>query len=95
MKNKLRDEITSIKKKNRVFNMLNGYLEDKNYVRVEPDYFEDYEEFSKLNSRVKQESIVKLISPSGRIIVLRPDITTNIIKQVIPYWMDGGEMKLF
>jgi ATP phosphoribosyltransferase regulatory subunit len=95
MKNKLREEIESIKKRNRVFNMLNGYLEAKDYVRVEPDYFEDYEEFSKLNSRVKQESIVKLMSPAGRVIVLRPDITTNIIKQVIPYWIDGGEMKLF
>ncbi len=54
------------------------------YMLYEPEMFEDYESFMKVNQRVKPSSMVKLTDNLGNILVLRPDVTTTIINQLIP-----------
>lgn len=92
---RLNNEFKGIKKRNNVYKKLDLLLEENGYIKVEPDYFEDLEDFTKVNERIKQESMVKVISPSGRISTLRPDITTNIMKQIIPYLNEDSKFKLF
>jgi len=64
-------------------------------MQIEPQFFEDYDSFIQMNKRIKKEATVKLLDLDGRILILRPDITTSIIKHVIPKWEEDRELKLF
>ena len=64
-----------------------------NYVQIKPSIFEDYDNFKAMNSRIPTKSMVKIAG--DRILVLRPDITTSIIKSLIPRWEDDLVLKLF
>lgn len=92
---KLKNELKGIIKRNMIYKQLDSILEENEYIKVEPDYFEDLEEFTKINTRIKQEKMVKVITPSARIASLRPDVTTNIMKQIIPYLKTDSTFKLF
>ena len=63
------------------------------YIQIKPSIFEDYDEFKSINRRIPAQSMVKVVS--NKILVLRPDITTNIIKSLIPRWEDNLVLKLF
>ncbi len=63
------------------------------YIQIKPSIFEDYDNFKAMNSRVSTKSMVKIVS--DKILVLRPDITTSIIKSLIPRWEDDLVLKLF
>ncbi len=65
------------------------------YEPFEPEAFEDYISFAKLNTRVKPASMVKLVDNRGEILVLRPDVTTSIINDVIPRMQNDEALKLF
>lgn len=92
---KLNQELAFIKRRNNIYKKLDDYLESFGYIKVEPDYFEDYQSFISTNERIKQEEMVKLVTPSGRVSILRPDVTTNIMKQVVPNYSRGNEFRLF
>lgn len=64
-----------------------------NYIQIKPSIFEDYDNFTSINKRIPTESMVKVVN--DKILVLRPDITTSIIKSLIPRWEDNLVLKLF
>lgn len=64
-----------------------------NYIQIKPSIFEDYDNFISINKRTPTKSMVKVVS--DKILVLRPDITTSIIKSLIPRWEDELILKLF
>ena len=64
-----------------------------NYVQIKPSIFEDYDNFISINKRTPTKSMVKIVS--DKILVLRPDITTSIIKSLIPRWEEDLVLKLF
>ncbi|WP_018591164.1 ATP phosphoribosyltransferase regulatory subunit [Terrisporobacter glycolicus] len=64
-----------------------------NYIQIKPSIFEDYDNFTSINKRIPTESMVKVVN--DKILVLRPDITTSIIKSLIPKWEDNLVLKLF
>ncbi|MDL0364756.1 ATP phosphoribosyltransferase regulatory subunit, partial [Clostridioides difficile] len=59
----------------------------------EPQLFEEYDEFTTINNKIPEESMVKVVN--GKVMVLRADITTSIIKSLVPRWEDGLKLKLF
>jgi ATP phosphoribosyltransferase regulatory subunit len=61
----------------------------------EPEYLEDYDSFIEMNQRIKKESMIKMIEPNGSISLLRPDITTSLIKHLVPKWEDETKLKLY
>lgn len=67
----------------------------KGFRYYEADAFEPYEAFMKINARVKEASMVKLIDYQGSILTLRPDVTTSLINRVIPHFTNGTALKLF
>jgi ATP phosphoribosyltransferase regulatory subunit len=91
----IQEEMQYVKKRNAFIKELESFVEEKDYTKVDINYFEPYEEFIEQNKRVKKASMVKLIDPEGNINILRPDITTNIIKQVLYKWVDGSQLKLY
>ena len=74
---------------------LQSLISKKGYINFEPSFFEDYESFVLKNKRVKKEKMIKLIDADGRILVLRPDITTSLMRQIMPRFQDDMVLKIF
>lgn len=84
-----------LKKRNQILQKLESIVNEKDYIKVEPDYFEPYERFIQMNKRIKKESMVKVINQDGSLTILRPDVTTNLIKQIIPKWSEKDSLKVY
>jgi ATP phosphoribosyltransferase regulatory subunit len=89
------EELRYYKLKYEMTKKLEDLVIKKGYMQIEPQFFEEYDSFIQMNKRIKKETTVKLLDLDGRILILRPDITTSIIKHVIPKWEEGRELKLF
>ena len=74
---------------------LQSLISKKGYINFEPTFFEDYESFVLKNKRVKKEKMIKLIDADGKILVLRPDITTSLMRQIMPRFQDDMVLKIF
>jgi ATP phosphoribosyltransferase regulatory subunit len=91
----LSEELQYYKAKFEVTKQLEQDAIDQGYTLFEPDFFESYDRFVQMNPRVKSQALVKLLDIDGSVLVLRPDITTSVIKRVIPKWQQGSELRLF
>ncbi|MDP2425829.1 MAG: ATP phosphoribosyltransferase regulatory subunit [bacterium] len=91
----LNDELQYFKAKYEVTKELEQIVTQLGYTLFEPDFFESYDQFVQMNQRVKTQSLVKLLDQDGSILVLRPDITTSVIKRVIPKWVESNTLRLF
>ena len=77
-----------MKRKMEDFALSSGYLP------YEPTLFESYDHFSMLSGDVKKEQLVTVIN-GQKFQLLRPDITTTIMNNVLPYIPEGQCVKLF
>jgi ATP phosphoribosyltransferase regulatory subunit len=89
------EELQVVKKRSRLLKEFEGIVEEKGFIKVESDFFEGYDSFVSMNPNINQKKMVKLMSPSGEVLVLKPDITSNIIKQVIPRLEEDEELLLY
>ncbi|MBU1143639.1 MAG: ATP phosphoribosyltransferase regulatory subunit [Firmicutes bacterium] len=89
------EELRYYKLKYEMTKKLEELVIKKGYMQIEPQIFEEYDSFIQMNKRIKKEATVKLLDLDGSILILRPDITTSIIKHVIPKWEENRELKLF
>ena len=64
------------------------------YLPYEPQLFENYDNFSALSCEVKKDQLVTVIN-CQKFQLLRPDITTTIMNNVLPYVPEGEILKLF
>jgi ATP phosphoribosyltransferase regulatory subunit len=80
----IRDEIRFIKQRNKILLTLEQLATTAGYIKVESDYLEDFLTYTNQNERQDPKRLVKVQDLRGNLFVLRPDTTTNIIKQVIP-----------
>lgn len=65
------------------------------YVLFDPDFFEQYDRYHAIHGRLPHRDVVKVISPTGDLLVLRPDVTTSLSRQIIPAWQAGEALKVF
>ncbi len=91
----LNEELQYFKSKYEVTKELETIVTSLGYTLFEPDFFEPYDRFIQMNQRVKTSSLVKLLDQDGSVLVLRPDITTSVIRRVVPKWVDGTNLRLF
>jgi len=73
---------------------MENFALELNYLPYEPSLFENYDHFSALSHEVKKEQLVTVIN-GQKFQLLRPDITTTIINNVLPNIEDGKILKLF
>jgi ATP phosphoribosyltransferase regulatory subunit len=92
---KVKEELKYYQMKSKIIKKVSSLVEDLGYVMFEPDYLEDYDTFIEMNQRIKKEMMIKIIEPNGSISLLRPDITTSLIKHLVPKWEDDTQLKLF
>ena len=64
------------------------------YLPYEPPLFENYDNFSALSCEVKKDQLVTVLN-CQKFQLLRPDITTTIMNNVLPYIKKGEILKLF
>lgn len=91
----LSEELNYFKSKYEITKELEKVAIMSGYTLFEPEFFESYDQFVQMNKRVKTQSLVKLLDQDGSVLVLRPDITTSVIKRVIPKWQAGSTLRLF
>lgn len=63
-----------------LFDLRNLY-ENFGYEKIDMDIFENYESYTIKNDAIDVASIFKIVHPSGKIYVLRPDMTVPIAKK--------------
>jgi ATP phosphoribosyltransferase regulatory subunit len=91
----LSEELSYFKSKYEITKELERVAIASGYTLFEPEFFESYDQFVAMNQRVKTQSLVKLLDSDGSVLILRPDITTSVIKRVIPKWQTGSTLRLF
>ncbi len=67
-------------KKREVENVINDIFESMGYREIETPTFEYYDVFSGGSGQISQENMFKFFDEKGRILTLRPDITTSIAR---------------
>ncbi|MFH5881720.1 ATP phosphoribosyltransferase regulatory subunit [Liberiplasma polymorphum] len=92
---KMEDTLIYYQKKYNMKQLLESIVTKEGYIMVEPAYFEDYDRFITMNKRINKESMVQVINNNGSLLVLRPDATTSIIKELMPKWENGSTLKVF
>jgi len=92
---KIQDEISYSAKRYKLKREIEDIFIREGYIQIEPSIFEDYDNFTSVNKRIKKESTVKILNGNGNVQILRPDITMNIIKSVVPRWENDLKLKLF
>ncbi len=88
-------ELEFVKKRYAIQSRLEHIVNEQEFIKVETDYFEDYLEYIDTNKRLDKSDMVKLQNKSGDILLLRPDITTNIIKQALSKGAIDRALKLY
>lgn len=89
----IENELNYSKKRYEFTKEIESIFVKNDYIQIKPNIFEDYDNFIAINKRTPTKSMVKVVS--DKILVLRPDITTSIIKSLIPRWEDDLVLKLF
>lgn len=92
---KIKDEMDYARKRYELKRNIEDMFTSEGYLQVEPSVFEDYNNFTSINKKIEKESMVKVLDGNGKVFILRPDITINIIKSLIPRWEDNLKLKLF
>ena len=67
-------------KKKKVENIINNVFVSMGYKEIETPSFEYYDVFSGDSGQISQENMFKFFDEKGRILTLRPDITTSIAR---------------
>lgn len=66
----------------RVIKTINKRFTTYGYKRIKTSAFEQYDLYSKVNSSINQNEMIKVIDHTGQVLVLRPDVTIPITKEL-------------
>lgn len=78
----MRDLFQSAEKENEIRMMFQDFFVPKGYREVTLPVLEAYETYETLQSNQRRKSLLKLINPSGEILVLRPDVTIPLMREL-------------
>ncbi|GGI14036.1 ATP phosphoribosyltransferase regulatory subunit [Gottfriedia solisilvae] len=74
---------------------MEDYVIDRGYIPFEPQVFEEFEHFAIQNPRLPREELVVLLSGKQQILLLRPDITSALMKEIYPIALKEEKCKIF
>lgn len=90
---RIQDELNFEKKRYELTKKIEGSFVDAGFIQIKPEIFEEYDEITKIDKNISTKSMVKVVS--NKVMVLRPDITISLMKNLIPRWEDNLNLKLF
>lgn len=91
----IKEELDFVMKRNKIMKDISQLLEERNCIKVETEYFEAYDSYTDLNKGKDLLDTVKVVDNQGRVLVLRPDSTSNIIRQILPRFNEEEIYKLY
>jgi ATP phosphoribosyltransferase regulatory subunit len=74
---------------------MEDYVIERGYIPFHPQLFEEYESFSNRNPRLPREDLVVILTRKQQILLLRPDITSAIMKEIYPIAVKEQKCKVF
>lgn len=74
---------------------MEDYVIARGYIPFEPQLFEEFEHFAIQNPRLPREELVVLLSGKQQILLLRPDITSALMKEIYPIALKEEKCKIF
>ena len=66
----------------RTIKTINKRFSTYGYKRIKTSTFEQYDLYSKVKSSINQNEMIKVIDQNGQVLVLRPDVTIPITRQL-------------
>jgi ATP phosphoribosyltransferase regulatory subunit len=92
---KIEDEMNYFQRMFVLRKEIENFLFEEGYMNIEPSIFEEYDEFTSVNSRIERKSTVKILESNSDILILSPDITSGIINKFMPRWDYDLMLKIF
>ena len=89
----MEDELNFAKKRYELTKKIETSFVDAGFIQIKPEIFEEYDEITQIDKNISTKSMVKVVS--NKVMVLRPDITISLMKNLIPRWEDDLSLKLF
>ena len=90
---RIQDELNFAKKRYELTKKIETSFVDADFIQIKPEIFEEYDEITQIDKNISTKSMVKVVS--NKVMVLRPDITISLMKNLIPRWEDDLSLKLF
>ncbi|MGN1032871.1 MAG: ATP phosphoribosyltransferase regulatory subunit [Intestinibacter sp.] len=90
---RIQDELNFEKKRYELTKKIETSFVDAGFIQIKPDIFEEYDEITTIDKNISTKSMVKVVS--NKVMVLRPDVTIGLMKNLIPRWEDDLTLKLF
>ena len=91
----IKDELRFTKRRRTIEKTFEEYFETLDYQYIEPRIFQSYDDFISSNLRLDSKKTVKVLSGDSRVLILRPDNTTNVLERVIKHWEDSEPLKIY
>ncbi len=76
------ENVKDYEKYERTIKTINKRFSTYGYKRIKTSTFEQYDLYSKVNSSINQNEMIKVIDQNGQVLVLRPDVTIPITRQL-------------
>jgi len=67
----------------KIIKTINKRFTTYGYKRLKTSAFEQYDLYTKVNSSINQNEMIKVIDHTGQVLVLRPDVTIPITKELV------------
>ena len=90
---RIQDELNFAKKRYELTKKIETSFVDAGFIQIKPEIFEEYDEITQIDKNISTKSMVKVVS--NKVMVLRPDRTISLMKNLIPRWEDDLSLKLF
>ncbi|HHT50922.1 MAG TPA: hypothetical protein GXZ78_05575 [Eubacteriaceae bacterium] len=91
----IEEEIAVTKFKKGIEREIEGYFEEKGFNLIEPPIFQKYDKYMASNYRQDSSAIVKVLGGGSNILVLRPDITINVLGDIFSKWEGDYPLKIY
>jgi ATP phosphoribosyltransferase regulatory subunit len=80
----------------RIIKTINKRFTTYGYKRIKTSAFEQYDLYSKVNSSINQNEMIKVIDHTGQVLVLRPDVTIPITRELVQNFPNlSSELRYF
>ncbi|TJX13897.1 hypothetical protein E9840_07990 [Tissierella creatinini] len=89
------EELSALKYKKSIEREMEDYFESKGFSIIEPDIFQNYDDFLLSNFRHDSSKTVKVLGGDSKIFILRPDITSNILGKILSRWEGKPPLKVY
>ena len=89
-------DITFYQRRTQLLHTLKNRFTTYGYKQIQTSTFEAYDLYTTVNGTIRPDEMIKIIDQSGKVLVLRPDVTIPITRKIAAKYPDfTGEIRYF